>query len=192
MADKVHVELLAANSQLRHVNPNDWVLILDKTKNLNFTLIQQGKQPEVVFVVMETEYPKAELNRMKRSCHPHFEKWMNSLRDHLSGNQPRLSLPLDIRATAFQMRVWNYLQSIPYGRVQSYSEVALGIGQPKAVRAVARACASNKAAILIPCHRVIRGTGELGGYKWGLARKRAVIDCERDHRDIGLGLSESL
>ena len=156
------------------------------------SFVQFADDQSRLLKMLETEYPEAELDRMKRPYHPHFEKWMNSLRDHLSGNQPRPSLPLDIRATAFQMRVWNYLQSIPYGQVQSYSEVALGIGHPTAVRAVARACASNKAAILIPCHRVIRGTGELGGYKWGLARKRALIDCERDHRDTGLGLSESL
>jgi AraC family transcriptional regulator of adaptative response/methylated-DNA-[protein]-cysteine methyltransferase len=80
------------------------------------------------------------------------------------------------------MRVWNYLQSIPYGEVQSYGEVAAGVGQPSAVRAVANACAHNNVAILIPCHRVIRGTGELGGYRWGLARKRALIDRERSTR----------
>ncbi len=80
------------------------------------------------------------------------------------------------------MRVWNYLQSIPYGEVQSYGEVATGIGQPSAARAVARACATNRVAIVIPCHRVIRGTGELGGYRWGLPRKRALIDRERSAR----------
>jgi AraC family transcriptional regulator of adaptative response/methylated-DNA-[protein]-cysteine methyltransferase len=77
------------------------------------------------------------------------------------------------------MKVWNYLQGIPRGQVQSYSEVAAGIGAPKSVRAVARACASNRVAILIPCHRVIRGNGELGGYRWGLGRKRALLELER-------------
>jgi len=110
---------------------------------------------------------------------------MDALLKHLSGNEPRLALPLDIQATAFQMRVWNYLQSIPYGEVQAYGEVAAGIGQPSAVRAVARACASNTVAIAIPCHRVIRGTGELGGYRWGIARKRALIDLERSKRAAG-------
>ena len=93
--------------------------------------------------------------------------------------QPSLDLPLDVRGTAFQMRVWRYLQTIPYGEVQSYGEVARGIGQPSAVRAVAQACASNTIALAIPCHRVIRGNGELGGYRWGLARKRTLIDRER-------------
>src|ERR1700690_830818 len=102
---------------------------------------------------------------------PAFRKWMQALENHLAGAASCQDLPLDIRATAFQMRVWSYLQSIPYGKVQSYSQVAAGIGRPSAARAVARACSANPIAILIPCHRVIRGTGELGGYRWGLARK---------------------
>jgi AraC family transcriptional regulator, regulatory protein of adaptative response / methylated-DNA-[protein]-cysteine methyltransferase len=108
-----------------------------------------------------------------------FQNWMTALKNHLAGQQPRLDLPLDLRATAFQMKVWQYLQSIPYGSVQSYAEVASGMGQPKAARAVAGACAANRVALVIPCHRVIRGTGELGGYRWGIARKRVLIDKER-------------
>jgi AraC family transcriptional regulator of adaptative response/methylated-DNA-[protein]-cysteine methyltransferase len=77
------------------------------------------------------------------------------------------------------MKVWSFLQRIPYGEVRSYAEVAEGIGAPKAVRAVASACAANRLAVAIPCHRVIRGDGGLGGYRWGLARKRALIDAER-------------
>ena len=77
------------------------------------------------------------------------------------------------------MNVWRYLQSIPFASVQSYSEVAASIGQPSAARAVARACAANRVALVIPCHRVIRGTGELGGYRWGIERKRVLIDNER-------------
>jgi AraC family transcriptional regulator of adaptative response/methylated-DNA-[protein]-cysteine methyltransferase len=104
---------------------------------------------------------------------------MDALNRHLEGHEPDLRLPLHIRATAFQMKVWLYLQSIPFGAVQSYEEVARGIGQPAAARAVARACASNLVALAIPCHRVIRATGELGGYRWGLERKRVLIDQER-------------
>ena len=100
------------------------------------------------------------------------------------GQEPNLELPLHIRATAFQMKVWKYLQSIPYGSVESYQEVARGIGQPKAARAVARACATNTVALAIPCHRVIRGTGHLGGYRWGLGRKRTLIDQERASRKL--------
>jgi AraC family transcriptional regulator of adaptative response/methylated-DNA-[protein]-cysteine methyltransferase len=78
------------------------------------------------------------------------------------------------------MRVWNYLRTIPYGRVQSYGEVAAGIGKPSAARAVARACAANPVALVIPCHRVVRATGEPGGYRWGLERKKALLSRERD------------
>jgi AraC family transcriptional regulator of adaptative response/methylated-DNA-[protein]-cysteine methyltransferase len=91
-------------------------------------------------------------------------------------------LPLDIHGTAFQKRVWEFLRTIPQGEVVSYAEVAQGIGSPKAIRAAASACANNRISVLIPCHRVIRGTGELGGYRWGLTRKRALLDMERKNK----------
>ena len=87
------------------------------------------------------------------------------------------------------MKVWRYLQSIPYGEVRSYGEVAQAIGQPSAARAVAGACARNRVALLVPCHRVIRGTGELGGYRWGLERKRLLIDLERSVKVSRIGPS---
>jgi AraC family transcriptional regulator of adaptative response/methylated-DNA-[protein]-cysteine methyltransferase len=141
--------------------------------------VQFGESQEDLLRALAKEYPSARIEEMQAPYHPEFQKWIDALTAHLAGKQPRIELPLDIRATAFQMRVWNYLQSIPYGEVQSYGEVAAGIGQPAATRAVARACASNTVALAIPCHRVIRGTGELGGYRWGLPRKRALIDRER-------------
>ncbi len=131
------------------------------------------------------EYRNAAIEPMRDRGHPQFKAWVDAIARHLRGEQPHLDLPLDIRATAFQMRVWKYLQQIPYGDVQSYSEVAVAIGEPKAARAVARACASNPAAVVIPCHRVIRADGAGGGYRWGLPRKRALIDGERAHRDVG-------
>ncbi len=96
----------------------------------------------------------------------------------ISGTQPSSSLPLDIQATAFQRRVWSHLQSINFGETQSYSDVAKAIRQPSAVRAVARACATNPVAIAIPCHRVVRSNGDLGGYRWGLKRKRQLLEME--------------
>jgi AraC family transcriptional regulator of adaptative response/methylated-DNA-[protein]-cysteine methyltransferase len=141
--------------------------------------VQFGENEEELVEGLRHEYPAAALAPMSEPRHPDFDQWIRALAAHLAGAQPGLKLPLDIRATAFQMRVWDYLQSIPYGQVQSYGEVAAGIGQPTAIRAVARACATNPVAIAIPCHRVIRGTGELGGYRWGMTRKRALIDRER-------------
>ena len=96
----------------------------------------------------------------------------------ISGAERSSSLPLDIQATAFQRRVWSYLQSIDFGETRSYSDVAKAIRQPSAVRAVAHACATNPVAIAIPCHRVLRSNGDLGGYRWGLQRKRALLEIE--------------
>ena len=91
-----------------------------------------------------------------------------------------LDLPLDIRGTAFQRQVWEALRAIPFGTTTTYTEVARSIGRPNAVRAVASACASNKLAIVIPCHRVIRGDGGLAGFGWGIERKRKMLDREAE------------
>jgi AraC family transcriptional regulator of adaptative response/methylated-DNA-[protein]-cysteine methyltransferase len=97
---------------------------------------------------------------------------------YLSGQERGLSLPLDVQATAFQRRVWEALRAIPYGETRAYGEVAAAIGNPRAARAVAQACATNPAALVIPCHRVIESDGGLGGYKWGIERKRALLEQE--------------
>lgn len=141
--------------------------------------VQFGDSPSALLAQLRAEYCNASIEPMHSPPHPQFARWVEAIARHVAGDQPHLDLPLDIRATAFQMRVWKYLQSIPYGHVQSYAEVADAVGSPNGARAVAGACASNPVAIVIPCHRVIRGTGELGGYRWGLERKRALIDRER-------------
>jgi AraC family transcriptional regulator of adaptative response/methylated-DNA-[protein]-cysteine methyltransferase len=141
--------------------------------------LQFADTREGLLAMLTKEYPSAALEAMSKPYHPDFQSWAEALNGYLAGTHPHLDLPLDIRARAFQIRVWNYLQTIPYGEVQSYGEVAARIGSPNATRAVARACAANTVALVIPCHRVIRGTGELGGYRWGLARKRTLIDRER-------------
>jgi AraC family transcriptional regulator, regulatory protein of adaptative response / methylated-DNA-[protein]-cysteine methyltransferase len=141
--------------------------------------VQFGDSLDELLGALRREYPAAQLAPLGRPYPPDFERWMRALTDYLAGAQPLPELPLDIRATAFQMRVWDYLRAIPHGQVRSYGEVAAGIGMPSAARAVARACASNTVALAIPCHRVIRGAGGLGGYRWGEARKRALIEMER-------------
>jgi AraC family transcriptional regulator of adaptative response/methylated-DNA-[protein]-cysteine methyltransferase len=110
-----------------------------------------------------------------------LQSWVSALLRHMQGKDPDSSslLPLDIRATAFQRRVWTYLQSIPFGTTRSYSQVAKGIGRPRAVRAVARACATNPVAVAIPCHRIVRQDGSMGGYRWGIERKKALLEMER-------------
>jgi AraC family transcriptional regulator of adaptative response/methylated-DNA-[protein]-cysteine methyltransferase len=113
-----------------------------------------------------------------------LQAWIATLLAQITGNKMEgrelsAALPLDIRATAFQRRVWTYLQSIPFGATRSYSQVAKAIGQPTASRAVARACATNPVAVAIPCHRVVREDGNISGYRWGVARKKTLLEIER-------------
>ena len=141
--------------------------------------LQFGETHAGLLKLLQKEYPFATLEPMVKPYHKDFQRWMDALELYLAGNHSSLALPVDVRATAFQLKVWNYLSSIPYGEVRSYSEVAAALGDPRASRAVAGACAANKVALLVPCHRVLRNNGELGGYRWGLGRKRALLDLER-------------
>lgn len=154
-------------------------LILAGATDRGLCFIQFGEDEASLRERLRAEYPLARLEPMREPHDPQFDAWIAALNRHLAGEQQKLELPLDVRATAFQLRVWNYLTTIPYGQVRSYAEVATAIGRPGASRAVARACASNTLAVAIPCHRVIRGDGHLAGYRWGLARKRALLERER-------------
>jgi AraC family transcriptional regulator of adaptative response/methylated-DNA-[protein]-cysteine methyltransferase len=124
---------------------------------------------------LKNEYPAAEIRRDDAQLKPYVEELLR----HLQGQRPHLDLPLDVQATAFQWRVWQELQAIPYGRTRSYREIARRIKRPSAVRAVARACATNPVALVVPCHRVVRSDGGLGGYRWGIERKKKLLAHER-------------
>ncbi|HXG08888.1 MAG TPA: methylated-DNA--[protein]-cysteine S-methyltransferase [Gemmataceae bacterium] len=137
-----------------------------------------GDSDRALAAALRREYPAAEIRRDGVCLGPWIEEFLNYLR----GQQPHLDLPLDVQATAFQWRVWQELRSIPYGETRTYAEIARALGQPTAVRAVARACASNPVALIIPCHRVVREDGGLGGYRWGLKRKQALLEQERAHK----------
>ena len=144
--------------------------------------VQFADTAEALLTLLRHEYPQAQLVPMAEPAHPEFLLWAEAISRHLRGVEPSLALPVAVRATAFQRRVWDFLQRIPYGEQRSYTEVAEAIGSPRAVRAVASACAANPVALLIPCHRVLRSNGELGGYKWGIHRKRALLDLERKNK----------
>jgi O-6-methylguanine DNA methyltransferase len=116
---------------------------------------------------------------MRKADDGGLQSWVRTLLGQMRGHAGDASLPLDIRATAFQRQVWTFLQSIPFGATRSYSQVARGIGRPSAMRAVARACAANPVAVAIPCHRVVREDGGMGGYRWGIDRKEALLALER-------------
>ncbi len=120
------------------------------------------------------EFPFAIRRRDDEAMRP----WKEDLLRQMRGQRLNAALPLDIQATAFQRRVWSHLQTIPFGRTRSYAAVAKAIGQPTATRAVARACATNPVAVAIPCHRVVSKNGDSGGYRWGVARKKSLLELE--------------
>ncbi len=124
---------------------------------------------------LRSEYPAASV----APADARLAGWVGRIVDSLAPGAPDPRLPTDVRATAFQRRVWRELQRIPRGRTRSYKDVAERIGQPDAARAVARACAANPVALIVPCHRVVRNDGQAGGYRWGIQRKQRLLTAER-------------
>jgi AraC family transcriptional regulator, regulatory protein of adaptative response / methylated-DNA-[protein]-cysteine methyltransferase len=136
--------------------------------------ITLGDEPEALVRDLQDRFPRAEL----KGGDAEFERMVAEVVGLVEAPGQRLDLPLDIRGTAFQQKVWAALQAIPPGKTATYAEIARAIGQPTAVRAVAHACGANPLAIAIPCHRVVRSDGDLSGYRWGVERKRKLIDRE--------------
>src|SRR3974390_159850 len=133
-----------------------------------------GENERALVDELHDEYPKAELIRAANG----HENWLNKILHRFEGSAPSMDLPLDVKATAFQRRVWNELQKIPRGATKTYTQIARALGKPRSVRAVARACATNPVSIIVPCPRVIRTDGTLAGYRWGLQRKQKLLERE--------------
>jgi AraC family transcriptional regulator, regulatory protein of adaptative response / methylated-DNA-[protein]-cysteine methyltransferase len=133
-----------------------------------------GEKEASLVEALRKEYPRAEISRANAAS----EAWLKEILQRIEGSAPRVELPLDVKATAFQRRVWQELQKIPRGTTRTYTQVARALGKPEAVRAVARACATNPVSIVVPCHRVIRTDGNLAGYRWGLSRKEKLLERE--------------
>ena len=142
--------------------------------------VSLGDSDEGLAAFLMSEYPAARIERDRRG---RLHSWTNAISRYLDGNDvvPIQDLPLDIQATSFQYRVWKELQSIPYGSVCTYDEIAERISCPQGARAVANACANNKASLIIPCHRVVRKDGSLGGYRWGVERKTSLLQHEKEN-----------
>ena len=136
--------------------------------------VSLGDSDEALEQALANEYHEAAVQRDDSRLKP----WVSALVDHLCGMRAQLDLPLDVQATAFEWRVWQELRKIPYGSTRTYAEIARAVGKAKAARAVANACARNPAAVVIPCHRIVRSSGEPGGYKWGAGRKRMLLARE--------------
>jgi AraC family transcriptional regulator, regulatory protein of adaptative response / methylated-DNA-[protein]-cysteine methyltransferase len=128
---------------------------------------------------LRQEYPRAEISAAAAGV----QRWVSEIVQRIEGKPAQVDLPLDLQATAFQRRVWQELQHIPQGTTRTYSQVARALGNPKAVRAVARACATNPVSVVVPCHRVVRQDGNLAGYRWGLSRKEQLLATERTAAD---------
>jgi AraC family transcriptional regulator of adaptative response/methylated-DNA-[protein]-cysteine methyltransferase len=137
-----------------------------------------GDDDRALEAELRGEYPQADI----RPSDQMLSAPVRALLAYLRGRSPHPDLPLDVRATAFQWRVWRQLRAIPYGETRTYQEVARAIGSPTGARAVARACATNPVALVIPCHRVVRTDGSMGGYRWGIERKEKLLAEEKGRR----------
>jgi AraC family transcriptional regulator, regulatory protein of adaptative response / methylated-DNA-[protein]-cysteine methyltransferase len=137
--------------------------------------VHLGDSVEQLNALLAEDFPAAQ----QQPDHDALRRWSAVLIAYLSGQQRELDLPLNVAGTEFQRRVWRALQAIPYGATRTYTQLADALGQPAATRAVASACAANPVALVIPCHRVLRTDGSLSGYRWGLARKDALLTMER-------------
>ena len=133
-----------------------------------------GASDDAVEAALKEDYYAADLHRDDEG----MKKWAGALQSYFDGHEFPRDLPLDVQATAFQWKVWKEIQSIPYGQTSTYSNIAKSVGAPQAMRAIARACATNPVAIVIPCHRVIGKDGSLRGYAWGLKRKKTLLSLE--------------
>lgn len=149
-----------------------WTLVAATDRGI--AAIEFGDDPDALPAQLQARFPHARL----MAAGPEFAATLAEVTALIAAPATGLALPLDIRGTAFQQRVWQALQAIPPGQTMSYAELAAAIGKPRAVRAVAAACAANKIAVAIPCHRVVRSDGGLSGYRWGAARKRELLLCE--------------
>lgn len=157
------------------ISPSPIGRILVAGTERGVSAVYLGHSDAELAAILRREYPEARISRNPESV----SRWVRQIIRHLAGRHPQLDLPLDIQGTAFQRRVWDALRRIPYGQTRSYTDVARELGQPKARRAVARACATNPVSLVIPCHRVIRGDGGLGGYGGGIENKQALLAAEK-------------
>ena len=149
--------------------------VLVAATNRGVSAVYLGDSNARLVAELRGEYPHAEISPARTA----FERWVREILQRAEGKTPARELPLDLQATAFQRRVWQELQRIPRGSTRTYSQVARALGRPRAVRAVARACATNPVSVVVPCHRVVRADGNLAGYRWGLSRKQKLLAREQ-------------
>ncbi|MEH2150555.1 bifunctional DNA-binding transcriptional regulator/O6-methylguanine-DNA methyltransferase Ada [Nostoc sp.] len=160
-------------------SPLGYLLVATTEKGI--CTVKLGDEPDKLEHILNQEFHQAHI---MRDDHTHKE-WIQAILDLIAGDETHLDLPLDVRGTAFQKQVWEALQKIPYGETCTYTDIARNIAKPQAVRAVGNACGANPIALIVPCHRVLRSDGSLGGYHWGIERKQKLLtqESERTARD---------
>ncbi len=150
--------------------------ILVATTEKGICTVKLGDTKQELEKIIYKEFDRGEL-----VCDRHIHQdWVKIILNFIDGNQPHLDLPIDVRGTTFQKQVWQVLQKIPYGETCTYKDIANQINKPKSVRAVGKACGANQIALIIPCHRVVKNDGSLGGYRWGIERKQKLLNQESD------------
>lgn len=164
------------------VKPSDlgWVLVAATTRGI--CAIQFSDDPKTAIAQLQERFPKAQF----QANDSEFDSWVEKVIEFTRTPQRKLNIPLDIQGTVFQQKVWQALRAIPAGKTASYTEIAQRLGNPKAVRAVARACAANDIAVAIPCHRVVGSNGSLTGYRWGIERKQALLAREAAQQESSI------
>jgi AraC family transcriptional regulator, regulatory protein of adaptative response / methylated-DNA-[protein]-cysteine methyltransferase len=160
------------------VRPTSLGALLMAATSRGVCQVEFGDDADVLVARLYDAFPKAGIVRAHDSAREPLDAWMDALTAHLEQGAPSPALPLELRGTAFQIRVWRFLMQVPAGATVSYRDIAHGVGHPEAVRAVGTACGANRLAVLVPCHRALRTDGGLGGYRWGLERKNRLLGRE--------------
>lgn len=155
--------------------PSEFGIMLVAGTDLGVTALSFHATEAEAEAFLQDEFPGEPYSRSESG----LREWTDRVLTYLRGDCRELAIPLASVGTAFQRKVWDALQKIPYGQTRTYTEIALELGLPRGVRAVARACATNPVSVIVPCHRVVRTDGSLAGYRWGLDRKRQLLERER-------------
>jgi AraC family transcriptional regulator, regulatory protein of adaptative response / methylated-DNA-[protein]-cysteine methyltransferase len=152
--------------------------LLVATTDKGICAVKLGDEADKLEHTLNQEFHQAHI---MRDDHIHKD-WIKAILDFIAGSESHLDLPLDVRGTAFQKEVWQALEKIPYSETRTYTDIARNIAKPQAVRAVGNACGANPIALIVPCHRVLRNDGSLGGYRWGIERKQKLLTQESGRR----------
>ena len=177
MVSKVHRQDGAEREIVYAIAKCDLGYLFVATTAKGICTVKLGDRPTDLIETFKAEFSNAEITRNNR-----HKDWIEQILMAIDGKTAGIDLPLDIQGTAFQRQVWQTLQKIPYGETKTYKEIAERLNKSKATRAIGNACGANPVALIIPCHRVLRSDGSLGGYRWGIERKQRLLEIEQQNK----------